>query len=125
MADSKIQGLFENAQAIGKIRFISTAFSGTKPETLRMMGDKIREQAPNVVAVLLSTNEGKATLLAVCGKEAIANGMHAGKILKEAVSTVGGSGGGRPESAMGGVPDPLRADEAIQQVPAIIEKMTK
>ena len=51
--------------------------------------------------------------------------MHAGKILKEAVSTVGGSGGGRPESAMGGVPDPLRADEAIQQVPAIIEKMTK
>lgn len=125
MADSRIQGLFENAQAIGKVRFISAAFSGTKPETLRMMGDKIREQAPNVVAVLLSVNEGKATLLAVCGKDAIASGMHAGKILKEAVSSVGGSGGGRPESAMGGVPDPLRADEAVEKVPEILERMVK
>ena len=83
---------------------------------LRQMGDMLRDKASNLVAVLSSVNDGKITFLAVCGKDAIAKGIKAGELVKLVCTICGGSGGGKPDSAMGGGKDPLKIDNALAQV---------
>jgi len=61
-------------------------------------------------------NEDKITLLAVCGKEAVARGVKAGELVKLVSAIVGGSGGGKPDSAMGGGKDLLKLDDALAAV---------
>ena len=80
---------------------------------LRQMGDTLRDKASDVVAVLSSVNADKITFLAVCGKDAIAKGMKAGELVKLVCTTCGGSGGGKPDSAMGGGKDATKVDDAL------------
>lgn len=120
MADNKIAGLFENIQKAGKVNYISALLSGTKPETLRVLGDKIKEKAPNAVGLLVGSIDGKSTMLCVCGKDAINNGAHAGKIVSKAAAITGGKGGGKADTAMAGVNDNFKIDEAFAALPDII-----
>ena len=83
---------------------------------LRQMGDSIRDKAPNVVAVLSTVSGEKLTFLAICGKEAIAKGVKAGELVKLVCAACGGSGGGKPDSAMGGGKDVTKLDDALALV---------
>ena len=47
VAASKIDGLFENAAEVNGIRIVTAYLSGTTPEALRGMCEKIRDKAPN------------------------------------------------------------------------------
>ena len=100
-------------------------FAAAKPDGLRTMADKIRDKAPDCVVVLSTVANGKANVCIACGKDALARGLHAGKLIKETLATIGGSGGGRPDSAMGGTTEILRVDEAISHLPEIIKGMLK
>lgn len=122
LASTKTNQLLENAQEIGGLKVISASINGTKPDALRAMGDNVRDVHPDVVAVISTTVDGKASILAVCGKIAIEKGAHAGKIIKEFTALCGGSGGGRPDSAMGGTTEIFKVDEAMAQLPAIVAK---
>ena len=62
-------------------------------------------------------------MLCVCGKEAVARGAHAGKIVKEISAMTGGKGGGRPDNAMAGIGDNTKIDEALLSLPKLLEKM--
>ena len=77
------------------------------------MGDVLRDKDASVVAVLAAVNEGKITFLAVCGKDAIARGIKAGDLVKQVCGVCGGSGGGKPDSAMGGGKDVTKVDNAL------------
>ena len=87
---------------------------------LRSMGDFLKDKEPNVVAVLACVNGEKITFLAVCGKEAVAKGVKAGDIIKQVSAIAGGSGGGKPDSAMGGGKDPLMVDNALAMVDNVV-----
>ncbi|MGI6030936.1 MAG: alanine--tRNA ligase [Eubacteriales bacterium] len=123
MADSQLKELFEAPVRVKGLAALSAMFTGAKPEALRMMGDKVREQAPKGVAILVGSSDGKTNMLCVCGPEAVKAGAHAGKILKEVLAVCNGRGGGRPDSAMGGVGDPTKVDEAMMALPSIMEKL--
>ena len=73
-------------------------------------------QTTSIVAVLASVTEGKITFLAACGKNAVASGVKAGDIIKHITKICGGSGGGKPDSAMGGGKDVLKLDDALAAV---------
>lgn len=66
--------------------------------------------------MLASTQGEKITLLAVCGKNAVGRGIKAGQLIKEVSAACGGSGGGKPDSAMGGGRDLLKLDDALAGV---------
>ena len=87
---------------------------------LRSMGDFLRDKDPKVVAVLAAVQGEKITFLAVCGKEAVQRGVKAGDIIKQVSAIAGGSGGGKPDSAMGGGKDPLMLDNALAMVDNIV-----
>ena len=67
-------------------------------------------------SVLASVNDGKVTLLAVCGKDAVARGIKAGDIIKAIAPICGGKGGGKPDSAMGGGTEVSKVDDALAAV---------
>ena len=74
--------------------------------------DMIRDKDSSVVAVLSQVRGGKVLFFAVCGKDALAKGAHAGNILKAISPIVGGGGGGRPDSAQSGGKMPEKIEEA-------------
>ena len=80
------------------------------------MGDLLRDKDASVVAVLAAVNGDKLTFLAACGKDAVAKGIKAGDLVKLVCTACGGSGGGKPDSAMGGGKDINKMDDALALV---------
>ena len=123
MADMRINGLFEGAKDINGVRVITALFSATPSNALRTMCDKIRDNAPNVVAVLAATQDGKANIAVAVGKEAQQKGLNAGKIVREVAKVAGGNGGGKAEFAMAGAMDLTKLDEALAAAEGVVSGM--
>ena len=104
------------AHNIGGLKVLTVTVPNADAGKLRQMGDMLRDKDPNVAAVLATVSGEKITFLAVCGKEAIAKGIKAGDLVKKVCTICGGSGGGKPDSAMGGGKDALKVDDALAQV---------
>ena len=82
----------------------------------------LRDKESAVIALLAIQNEGKTVLLCVCGKEAVAAGFAAGQIIRELSPVVGGKGGGKPDSAMGGGPLTGKNKEVFTALKELIER---
>ena len=121
VASLQMVDLLNVARDVKGVNVIATKLEDASAETLRTMGDNIKEKAPNMVAVLSAVNDGKVNLLCVCGTEAVKKGAHAGKIIKEVAKMVGGGGGGRPDSATAGGKQPEKLEEALEAVNNIVE----
>ncbi len=104
------------ARNVGDFHVITANITDSDAGKLRQMGDTLRDKDPGVVAVLSTVNGDKITFLAVCGKDAVAKGLKAGDLVKLVCTTCGGSGGGKPDSAMGGGKDVNKIDDALAQV---------
>ena len=104
------------ARAVGGFHVITVNVPDADAGKLRQMGDTLRDKASDVVAVLSSVKDGKITFLAVCGKDAVAKGIKAGDLVKLVCTACGGSGGGKPDSAMGGGKDVNKIDDALALV---------
>ena len=108
------------AHAVGPLKVITATVPDADGNRLRQMGDAIKDKAANVVAVLAAVNGSKITFVAACGKEAVGLGVKAGDIIKQVSAIAGGSGGGKPDSAMGGGKDPLMVDNALAMVDNVV-----
>ena len=116
MASLKTGSLEAGAKDIGAFKVIVAGLSGMGQNELRAAGDILRDKYANVVAVLASEAEGRVALCAVCGKDAVAKGANAGKLIKTAAAICGGGGGGRPDSATAGGKDASKIPEALLAV---------
>ena len=108
------------AHELGGLKVITATVPEADAARLRQMGDILKDREPNVVAVLASVSGEKITFLCVCGKEAVTRGIKAGDIIKQVSAIAGGSGGGKPDSAMGGGKDPLMVDNALAMVDNVV-----
>ena len=104
------------AHDVGGVKVLTVSVPDADANKLRQMGDILRDKDPAVAAVLAAVNGEKLTFLAVCGKDAVAKGIKAGDLVRHVCSFCGGSGGGKPDSAMGGGKDILKLDDALAQV---------
>jgi alanyl-tRNA synthetase len=105
-----------SAKEVGPVKIITANLGAMAVPELRKLGDHLRDKEPAVVAVLTAVNGEKISFLAVCGKEAVASGVKAGDVIKNVTKICGGSGGGKPDSAMGGGKDKLKIDDALASV---------
>ncbi len=105
-----------SAHDVNGVKVLTANVPDADANKLRQMGDTLRDKAANVVAVLSAVNDDKITFLAVCGKDAISRGIKAGELVKVVCTACGGSGGGKPDSAMGGGKDVLKLDNALAMV---------
>ncbi len=104
------------ARTIGGVHVLTATVPNADAGKLRQMGDYLRDKDTAVVALLSAVSGDKLTFLAVCGKDAVAKGIKAGDLVKQACTCCGGSGGGKPDSAMGGGKDFNKLDDALALV---------
>ncbi|NLD86742.1 MAG: alanine--tRNA ligase [Clostridiales bacterium] len=125
IAIGKISSLMESAVDVNGISLVVSSLENINTDQLRSMGDALRDKYDNIVALLALCSKGKVTLTAVCGKEAVKRGAHAGNIVKAAAKVVGGGGGGRPDSASAGGRDASKLPEALAGVETNLRGMLK
>lgn len=104
--------------------FVAKLDSAT-PDALRTMGDDVKSSNENAVAVIAGVNGEKASIVAVCGKNAVAKGVKAGDLVRQVASLAGGGGGGRPDSAMAGAKDVSKLDFALGKAEEIVKSLIK
>ena len=117
----EVDRLLAGAANVGGLHVLTAKLDGADANQLRQMGDMIRDKDAGIVGVLESTCGEKLSFLAICGKEANAKGIKAGELVKLVCTTCGGSGGGKPDSAMGGGKDCSKVDEALSKVVSFVE----
>ena len=115
-ASGAVDQLLSSAKSVGAVKVLTAKLNGADAGKLRQTGDVLRDKDASVVAVLASLNGDKLSFLAVCGKDAVKAGIKAGDIVKHVCTLCGGSGGGKPDSAMGGGKDASKMDEALASV---------
>ena len=121
----KSADMFSNPEMVGEIEVYTARVDGSTPDALRSMGDDLKASNDNAVAIIAGANGEKATIVAVCGKNAIAAGVKAGDVVREVAKLAGGGGGGRPDSAMAGAKDVSKLDEAIASTVEIVKAIVK
>ncbi|MBR2024453.1 MAG: alanine--tRNA ligase, partial [Clostridia bacterium] len=121
MAGSRVNELLENAKKVGEVSVITADLKDMAIDAVRSLGDTIKDKNPLAVAVFAIHAGEKLNFVAVCGKEAVAKGNHAGNILREVSAVTGGKGGGRPDSAMSGGKDISKIGEALALVETLIK----
>lgn len=121
----KSADMFSNPEMVGEIEVYTARVDGSTPDALRSMGDDLKASNDNAVAIIAGANGEKATIVAVCGKNAIAAGVKAGDVVREVAKLAGGGGGGRPGSAMAGAKDVSKLDEAIASTVEIVKAIVK
>ncbi len=113
------------ARNVGGLHVITASVPDADAAKLRQMGDMLRDKDQTVVGVLSAVNEDKITFLAVCGKQALAKGIKAGELVKQVCAYCGGSGGGKPDCAMGGGKDIVKLDNALAMVDDFVAEKLK
>lgn len=124
IAKSNLAKSLENASVCGELNVVSMV-SDMPVNTLRTLGDEIKAENDNTVALLCSNSDGKLTLCCACGKNAVKKGVTAPAVLKKLSAIVGGGGGGKPDSATAGAKNPEKLAEALSALNNIVSEMQK
>ncbi len=125
IAASKLDGIMANAKEVGNVRLVCADVSGMQADAARSLADEIKARYEDTVAVLAIHTDGKLNFLAVAGKDAVAGGAHAGKLVGAVAAVTGGRGGGRPDNAMAGGADASKIGEALASAEATLVGMLK
>ena len=124
LSASKLDDVLKNKKQIGPVAFLSARLE-MKPDSARLLCDKIKAEQPDAVALFAVVNDGKLNFAAACGPDAVKHGANAGALCKAAAVLCGGNGGGRPDSAMAGGKDLSRVDEALAAAEQTLAGMVK
>lgn len=124
-ANAKAAAMFDNAVEVEGVKVIAARTDGTAPDALRKMGDSVKDRADETIALFAGINGDKGTLYCVCTAGAVKKGAHAGKLVQKTAAVTGGKGGGRPDSAMAGIGDISKTDEAVASFEDIVKEFIK
>lgn len=105
------------------VRVIIAEVDVDDPAAMREIYDRFKEKyRDKAVLVLGSTSVDKALLLVGVSKD-LTNRIRAGDIIKELAAVVGGRGGGRPDMAQAGGPDPSKLKEALDRARVMLRQI--
>ncbi|MDO5718025.1 MAG: alanine--tRNA ligase [Tissierellia bacterium] len=121
VGSSSIDDILAKVEQVGDVKYLTYLFNDMDMDTLRKMGDQLRDKIGSAVVVLASKNDGKVTFLTTVSKDLLKLGLNAGKIVKETAKITGGNGGGRPDFATAGGKDLSKIDEALNNVTKLIK----
>ena len=125
LAGSKLDDILKNSVSLGDVSLAVARLDGVEAGELRKMTDTAKAENDNLVVVLAAKNGEKITFCAACGKTALANGAHAGNLVREIAKIADGNGGGKPDSAMAGGKDASKIDQALSTAANFVKAQLK
>ena len=108
------------AEDVNGIKVLVKALSGVDMNGIRDLGDEAKQKLGEAVILYATENDGKVNLMATATEGAIKKGAHAGNLIKEVASLVGGGGGGRPNMAQAGGKNPAGIPDALKKAKEVI-----
>ena len=124
----KLRELVENSERffereeIGGILVQTGRFPNIPANMLRDIGDKAKAKQDGSVVILASLgNDESCQLVVMADDKAVACGVNAGMLVKEACLLLGGKGGGRKNLAQGGGKYGAKLDEALMKIRELLK----
>jgi alanyl-tRNA synthetase len=124
LAAGAAEDLINSARDIKGVKVVTSVID-LDVDALRNLGDRLRDKMGKSVLVLASTKDDKITFISMASKDAIAQGAHAGNIIREVAKIAGGGGGGRPDMAQAGGKNKDKVSEALEAVNGLLEGMLR
>ena len=115
LAKNAVGDVMDKVVEAGSFKVLPVKMEGIDMNALRNLGDELKEKIESGVVVLASAKDGKVNLIAMATDDAMKAGAHAGNLIKEIASLVGGGGGGRPNMAQAGGKNPDGIDAALEK----------
>ena len=115
--------LLDSAQDVDGVTVLAVRTSVSNADSLREMGDYLRDKLGSGVVVLGSVINDRPMLVAMVTSDLIeAKGLNAADIARGAARAVGGGGGGRAEVAQAGGRDAGKLNDALALVPGLVRE---
>lgn len=125
MASSLADDILNQKRDIEGINLITYKVNNMDMNSLRGLGDEIKNQIHSGVIVLASASDNKVSFVSMVTKDLMDKGIHAGNIIREVAKVAGGGGGGRPDMAQAGGKDPSKVDDGLELVEILVKKSLK
>ena len=123
LAKNSVDDILGNTEDIGGVKVVTKILDDNiDMNTMREIGDNIKNKIPNAFVVLASKIGEKVNLISMASKEAIDKGANAGAVITEIAKQLGGGGGGKPDSAQAGGKKPEKTEEVMKNVSDILKK---
>ena len=114
--------LVEGAKMINGVRVLARRVENMNPKDLRDFGDKLRDNIKSGILALGLVNDDKVSLIVMVSKD-LTSKYHAGNLIKEMATILGGTGGGKPDLAQAGGKDPDKLDAALEAIYEAVKKV--
>ncbi len=106
------------AKEIGGVKFVVRALADVPPRELKSLVDELKDQLGSGVVAVADAYDGKGSVVVGVTSD-LAGKVSAVDLVRVGVAELGGKGGGgRPDMAQGGGPDPTKVDSALAAIEA-------
>ncbi len=121
LAGSLVDDVLSQKKDVKGVSLVVARTDELDAEGMRQLIDTLKSKIGSGVIVLGSGKPDQIAFIAGVTKD-LTSRVKAGDIVKEVAKITGGGGGGRPDLAQAGGKDATKVDEALKQVPQILEK---
>ena len=117
------EALLDSVQDVGGVKVLAIRAQAANADSLREMGDYLRDKMRSGVVLLGSVINDRPMLVCMVTSDLVSEkGLNAADIARTAARAIGGGGGGRPEVAQAGGRDASKLDDALALAPGIVSE---
>jgi alanyl-tRNA synthetase len=124
LAGGASRDILTEKREIAGVSVLAARAPTSDPKGLREFADTLRDRLGSGAFVLGAEADGKAVLLVTVTPD-LTGRLKAGDLIRPLAEIVGGKGGGKPEMAQAGGPNPARLDEALEKFYSEVESRLK
>ncbi len=117
--------MLSETKEVDGIHILTKQLTDVDMNGMRDLGDEAKQKLGEAFIVFASQVGEKVNLIAMATDGAMKKGAHAGNLIKEVASIVGGGGGGRPNMAQAGGKLPEKIPEALACAKIVMEQQIK
>jgi alanyl-tRNA synthetase len=121
-AEQEAKRLLSSSKQVGHVRLCKAKYTTGEEAEIISLNNQITEQDPSAVTVLMLVKDS-VRIFVGAGKQALGEGVHAGKLAGKLASMVGGGGGGKDYFGQAGGTNVKTADEVIKNSESALKSM--
>ncbi|TCS83809.1 alanine--tRNA ligase [Tepidibacillus fermentans] len=124
LSNIEAKNLVDRVEQIENIQVLRAKVGSMDMKNLRNVLDDLKTKVTTGIIVLASVQDDKVNLVVSVSDDLVKKGYHAGNLIKELASRVGGGGGGRPDMAQAGGKEPEKIQDALKYVTEYVKSVT-